>query len=96
MVLSVVENHGNVPTGSSWSSARPLLILECPRVRLVALLKETIFPAPCAYKVSAPSAVSSGSGIDLEDRIGAVKERRIKGGGIALSGVDGADASVIF
>lgn len=91
----MVENHGNVPTGSSWSSARPLLILECLRAKLVGLLNETILPAPCAYNVSAPSTVSSGSGIDLEDRIGAVKERRINGGGVALSGVDGADASAI-
>lgn len=87
-VLSVVENHGNVPTGSSCSSARPLLMLECLRGRLVRLLNETIFPAPCAYNVSAPSTVSCGSGIDL---VGAVKERRINGGGAALSGVDGAD-----
>ena len=33
--------------------------------------------------------------MDLDDRIGAVKERRIKCGGAALSGVDGADASAI-
>lgn len=91
----MVENHGNVPTGSSCSSARPLLILECLRAKLVRLLNETIFPVPWAYNVSAPSTVSSWSGIDLEERIGAVKERRIKGGGVTLSGVDGADASAI-
>lgn len=75
MVLSVVENHGNVPTGSSWRSAPPLLILEYLRTELIELLNETIFPVPCAYNVSAPSTVSSGCGIDIEDRIGAVKER---------------------
>ena len=91
----MVESHGNVPTGSSWSSVRPLLILECLRTKLVGLLNDTILPAPCAYNVSAPSAVSSGSGIVLGDRMGAVKERRIKGGGVALSGVDGADARAI-
>lgn len=91
----MVENHGNVPTDSSWSSARPSLILECLRAKLVELLNETIFPAPCAYNVSAPWTVSSGRGFDLEDRIGVVKERRITGGAVALSGVDGADASAI-
>lgn len=59
-------------------------------------LNETIFPAPWAYNVSAPSTVSSETGTDLEERIGAVKERRIKGGGVALSGVDGADARAIY
>lgn len=34
--------------------------------------------------------------MDLADRIGAVKERRMKAGGVALSGVDGADASAIL
>ena len=91
----MVETHGNVPTGSSWSSARPLLILECLRAELVGLLNETIFPAACAYSVSAPLTASSDRGTCLEERIGAVKERRIEGGGMALSGVDGADASAI-
>lgn len=50
---------------------------------------------PCAYNVSAPSTFSSGKGIDLEERVGAVKERRIKCGGGALSGVHGADARAI-
>ena len=95
MVLSVAEAQGRVPTGSSWSSARPLLILECLRATLVALLNETILPAACAYNVSASSTFSPESGTDLEERIGAVKERRIKGGRIALSGVDGADARAI-
>ena len=95
MILSVLEIHGNVPTGSSWSSARPLLILECLRAKLAGLVNETIFPAACAYSVSAPSAVSSERGVDLKDRIGAVKERRTRGGWLALSGVDGADASAI-
>lgn len=95
MVLSVVENHGNVPVGSSWSSALPLLILECLRAKLAELLNETILAAPCAYNVSAPATDSSETGTDLEDRIGAVKERRTKGGGFVFSGVDGAVASAI-
>ena len=70
-------------------------MLECLRTKLVGLLNETIFTAACAYNVSAPSTVSSESGTDLEDRIGAVKERRIEGEEIALSGVDGADARAI-
>lgn len=32
---------------------------------------------------------------DLEDLIGAVKERRIPDGGTALSGVEGVDASAM-
>ena len=70
-------------------------MLECLRAKLVGLMNETIFPAPCAYNVSAPSTVSSASGLDLGERIGVVKERRIKGGGVAFSGVAGADASAI-
>ena len=50
---------------------------------------------PCAYNVSALSTVSYECGTDLKDRIGAVKERRIAGGGTPLSGVDGADARAI-
>ena len=69
-------------------------MLECVRAKLVGLMNETIFPAPCAYNVSAPSTVSSASGLDLGDRIGVVKERRIKGG-VAFSCVDGAEASAI-
>lgn len=70
-------------------------MLECLRAKLVGLMNETIFPAPCAYNVSAPSTASSASGLDLGERIGVVKERRNKGGGVAFSGVDGADASAI-
>ena len=54
-------------------------MLECLRAKLVGLVKETILPAACAYSVSAPSAVSSENGADLEGRIGAVKERRTRG-----------------
>ena len=63
---------------------------------MVGLLNDTIFPAPWAYNVSASSTVSSGGGADLKDRIGAVKERRVKEvGGGPLLGVDGADARAI-
>ena len=55
-----------------------------------------ILPVLCAYKVSAPSTETSGIGTaDLDDLIGAVKERRIEGGETAFSGVEGAEASAI-
>ncbi len=97
MVLSVVVAHGRVPLDSSWNSALPLLTLECLLSEVHEVLKDMILLALCANKVSAPSTFSSGIETgDLSDSIGAVKERRMGGGGTALSGVEGADASVML
>ena len=64
--------------------------------KLLDVLKDTILQALCANEFSVSSAASAEIGnLDLEDLIGAVKERRIGGCGSALSGVEGADASAI-
>lgn len=97
MVLSVVVAHGKVPLDSSWNSALPLLTLECLRTELLEVLKDMILLVLCAYRVSAPSRLPSGIGTgELSDFIGAVKERRMEGGAITLSGVEGADASAML
>ena len=96
MVLSVADAQGKVPIDSSWNSALPLLTLECRLPVVLEWLKDMILPVLCAYKVSAPSTETSGIGTaDLDDLIGAVKERRIEGGETAFSGVEGAEASAI-
>ncbi len=96
IVLSVVVRHGNVPTGSSLDPDRPSLTLECFVTKLLDVLKDTILQSLCANRFSVSSAASAEIGNpDLEDPMGAVKERRIAGCGSALSGVEGAVASAI-
>ena len=64
--------------------------------RLLDVLKDTILQALCANRFSVSSAASADIGnLDLEDLMGAVKERRIAGCGNGLSGVEGAGASAI-
>lgn len=73
-----------------------MLTLECLRTKLLGLLNDTILQALWAYKFSVPASVSSGRGVIVRvDLMGAVKERRIPGGGAALSGVLGTDARAI-
>ena len=64
--------------------------------KLLDVLKATILQALCANRFSVSSTASAEMGnFALEELIGAVKERRIAGGGNVLSGVEGADASAI-
>ncbi len=73
-----------------------MLTRECLRIKLLGLLKDTILQALWAYKVSVPASAFSGRGVNFRvELMGAVKERRIPGGGAALAGVLGADASAM-
>ena len=82
-VRSVTEAQGKVPDPS-------------PEKEGVEEVKETIFAAGCANKVSAPSSWSPlGLRAPVEGLIGAVNARRTAGW-TGLSGVVGADACAMM
>lgn len=80
MVVSVVDPHGNIPTGSVESFDPRFARLECRRRTRLDKLKDTIRQAWCAKSVSAPSAPASRiADIELGDLCdfgGAVNDRR--------------------
>lgn len=91
------EAHGSTPTGPS----NPSLLYPMPEPfeRLAAQLNDTTLQRSCANSVSATCDCASRVGVvsfgKPADLVGAVKARRIIGGDLAFSGVEGAVAMSI-